>query len=639
MILHAIAHLLAAAIIAAGCLTPALGMVIAGDATDAGFTPRLVVKFRTVSDRSAQRPEDRVAQLAREAGIPLTYVRTMAIGAQVLTSSSVRSIADADAVVARLGQHADVEYAERSRPMRAQRIPNDPMFGDQFYLAPGATTIDATTAWDITVGSSSIVVAVLDTGSTDHADFAGRLLPGYDFVASFAASNDGTAKDSKGNYRDNDASDPGDWVTAAEQLGSFAGCLVQNSSWHGTSVIGTIAANGDNGIWTTGVDWRTKILPIRVLGKCFGDDTDIADAVAWAGGLAVPAAPANPTPAHVINLSLGDAGPCAKYFQDSVTAVLAHALTRAIVAAAGNDNSSGPHSPASCTGVIAVGATTAAGNRAGYSNYGARVDITAPGGNATSGPFNILTLINTGATVPVADGSQFRAGTSFSTPLVSGVVSLMLAVAPELTAAQVRDLLKTSAKPFPAGSSCTTAICGAGILDASWAVRRALATTGAAVPVTIVEFYNAALDHYFLTWVPAEIVLLDAGTTLKGWTRTGKTWNALANAGGGTSPVCRIYIPPGKGDGHYFGRDKTECDGTMAKNPTFVLEEPNFFFLYPTNAGNCAAGTVPVYRVYSNRADANHRYTIERAVRDQMVDKGWLAEGDGPDIVVMCAPA
>ena len=76
----------------------------------------------------------------------------------------------------------------------------------------------------------------------------------------------------------------------------------------------------------------------------------------------------------------------------------------------------------------------------------------------------------------------------------------------------------------------------------------------------------------------------------------------------------------------------------MAKNPTFVLESPAFFFLYPPVAGACAAGTVPVYRVYSNRADANHRYTTDRAVRDAMVAKGWLAEGDGPDLVVMCSP-
>ena len=102
--------------------------------------------------------------------------------------------------------------------------------------------------------------------------------------------------------------------------------------------------------------------------------------------------------------------------------------------------------------------------------------------------------------------------------------------------------------------------------------------------------------------------------------------------------MCRIYIPPGKGDGHFFGRDENECKGTMAKNPTFVLESSTFFYLDPPNVGTCAAGTVPVYRVYSNRADANHCYTTDRAVRDQMVTKGWLAEGDGADIVVMCAP-
>ena len=108
------------------------------------------------------------------------------------------------------------------------------------------------------------------------------MLPGYDFVANFSASNDGNVKDSKGNYRDSDASDPGDWVTATDQIGSYPGCAVRDSSWHGTSVMGTIAANADNGAWITGVDWNAKIVPVRVLGKCFGDDTDVADGLAWA---------------------------------------------------------------------------------------------------------------------------------------------------------------------------------------------------------------------------------------------------------------------------------------------------------------------------------------------------------------------
>ncbi len=607
-----------------------------------GFVPRLVVKFRDDASGVAAPAETRVAQLAADTGIPLRYVRTMAVGAQVLTSSVIGSEQDADAVAARISAHPDVAYAERSRPVRAERVPNDPLYADQFYLQPGATTIDAQTAWDITTGSSAVVVAVLDTGSTNHADVAGRLLPGYDFVANFTYSNDGNAKDSAGSYRDADASDPGDWVSASDLAGPLASspCTApRDSSWHGTSVIGAIAAGSDNGSFVTGVDWNARILPVRVLGKCYGDDFDAADGIAWAAGVSVPAAPVNPNPAHVINLSLGDPGPCPQFLQDSIDAAFARGITRAIVASAGNQGSAASHFPSACNGVLAIGASTFGGNRAGYSNYGERVDLMAPGGNGTAGSaYNFLALVNLGATVPEGDGTQYRAGTSFSAPLVSGVVSLMLSVAPDLTPAQVRDALKAGAKPFPAGSTCNIAICGAGLLDAPGAVRRALASTGAAVPVTIVEYYHATFDHYFVTWSAAEIALLDAGTTIKGWTRTGRTWKALMNEAAGTSPVCRIYIPPGKGDGHYFGRDAAECNGTMAKNPTFVLETPAFFYLYPPTSGNCAAGTVPVYRLYSNRVDANHRYTTDRAVRDAMVAKGWLAEGDGPDTVVMCAP-
>ncbi len=614
-------------------------VITAPDAGD-GFRPQLVVKLRNDGVGVGSTVAARVARIAKDTGIALTYRRTMAIGAQVLTSSAIAAESDADAVAARIAAHPDVEYAERSRRLYAERVPSDPLFQNQFYLMPGATTIDAQSAWDMTVGAPGTVVAVLDTGSTNHADLAGRLLPGYDFVSNFAYSNDGAAKDSAGNYRDADASDPGDWVTAGDQLGLFAGCTVGDSTWHGTSVMGTIAANADNGSYVTGVDWNARILPVRVLGKCSGDDADIADAIAWAAGVAVPAAPANANPAQVINLSLGDPGDCPRFLQDSISAALAHGATRAIVASAGNQGSDAPHFPSGCAGVISVAASTFAGNRAGYSNFGARVDIAAPGGDGTGGSaHNFLTLVNLGLTVPAGDGVQYRAGTSFSAPLVSGVVSLMLAVAPDLTASEVVGLLKAGSKPFPAGSTCATSTCGAGLLDAPGAVREALATTGAAAPVTVVEFYHAGFDHYFITWVASEIALLDAGTTLKGWTRTGKSWPALTNGVAGTRAVCRIYIPPGKGNGHYYGRDATECAGTMAKNPGFILEAPEFFYLYPANAGTCAAGTVPVYRVYSNRVDANHRYTVERTVRDAMVAKGWLAEGDGPDIVVMCAPA
>ena len=176
-------------------------------------------------------------------------------------------------------------------------------------------------------------------------------------------------------------------------------------------------------------------------------------------------------------------------------------------------------------------------------------------------------------------------------------------------------------------------------LGATASAAKSIAVGGGTLAaVSAVEFYNASLDHYFITYVADEIAKLDNGT-FKGWARTGLSFKAFATTQSGTSAVCRIYIPPGKGDGHFFGRDTNECDGTMAKNPTFVLESSAFIYLYPPTLGICAAGQVPVYRVFSNRADANHRYTTDRAVRDQMVGKGWLAEGDGADTVVMCAPA
>jgi uncharacterized protein YkwD len=161
----------------------------------------------------------------------------------------------------------------------------------------------------------------------------------------------------------------------------------------------------------------------------------------------------------------------------------------------------------------------------------------------------------------------------------------------------------------------------------------------AAPTVTVVEFYNPSLDHYFITWVPAEIALLDAGTQIRGWTRTGKTFQAYTAPQPGTTPICRIYIIPARGDSHFFGRGEQECAATMAAHPDFVLEESNFMHMFLPVAGVCPAGTVEVYRAFSNRADANHRYTIEAAIRATMVALGWLAEGDGPNLVVLCAPA
>jgi hypothetical protein len=223
--------------------------------------------------------------------------------------------------------------------------------------------------------------------------------------------------------------------------------------------------------------------------------------------------------------------------------------------------------------------------------------------------------------------------------MVSATVSLMLSVAPGLTAGQVRDILVSTTKPFLATSNCDPSRCGPGLLDAGAAVRAAAAQATAPVrTVNVAEYYNATLDHYFITWLDAEQQNLDAGLTPSRWTRTGFAFKAYTAAQPGTSPVCRYYIPPGLGDSHFFGRGTAECDSTGQRNPSFVLEAPAFMQMILPDAGTCPPDTTPIYRVFSNRPDANHRYTTDSTVRDQMVARGWVAEGDGPDRVVMCAP-
>jgi hypothetical protein len=156
--------------------------------------------------------------------------------------------------------------------------------------------------------------------------------------------------------------------------------------------------------------------------------------------------------------------------------------------------------------------------------------------------------------------------------------------------------------------------------------------------VTVVEFHNETLDHYFISSLAADIEALDTGR-FAGWVRTGQTFKAYDGPVANAEPVCRFYLPPAFGDSHFYGRSVAECDQTRAKFPQLVFESPAVMYLFLPATGTCGAGTVPVYRAFSNRGDANHRYTILRTLRDEMVGRGWVAEGDGPDLVVMCAPA
>lgn len=155
--------------------------------------------------------------------------------------------------------------------------------------------------------------------------------------------------------------------------------------------------------------------------------------------------------------------------------------------------------------------------------------------------------------------------------------------------------------------------------------------------VRVAEAFNPALGHYFLTWSPEEITALDLGAPA-GWSATRQRFFAYSQPQPGASPVCRFYIPPPFGDSHFFGRDEAECAATAAAHPEYVLESAAYFYMSVPVAGECSAATAPVYRIFNNRPDANHRYVTDKTLRDSMVRDGWIAEGDGPDQVTMCAP-
>jgi hypothetical protein len=170
-----------------------------------------------------------------------------------------------------------------------------------------------------------------------------------------------------------------------------------------------------------------------------------------------------------------------------------------------------------------------------------------------------------------------------------------------------------------------------------------------ALPVTSVEYYNAGLDHYFISNLQPDIDALDTGR-IAGWARTGQSFRVFpsqASGGAGVNPVCRFYIPPAHGNSHFFSASPAECNSIQQKSLTdpnysgYVFESPAVFFvaLPNTTTGACPAGTAPTYRLWNQRADSNHRYTGAPAIKAQMITAGYVAEGYGPDAVIMCAPS
>lgn len=415
-------------------------------------------------------------------------------------------------VIAKLKTEPSVKYAEPNGIRRPHVIPNDPAYsvGLQWDLS----MINLPSAWELTTGNSSVIVAVLDTGIRSHADLNANVLnTGHNFVSN--------------------TSDPTEPLTAL-------------SDFHGTHVAGTIAAVGNNNTGMSGVAWNARIMPIRVLSPTGGTDSAIINGMLYAARLPNSSGTVPPQRASVINMSLGGSGACPQSYQDAINAVRNAGVV--VVVAAGNDFEDGNpvETPASCQGVIAVGAVEPLGERAPYSGSQPYVFIAAPGGNVTeaihAGILSTWPISNPGETA-----YKLLQGTSMAAPHIAGVVALMLSVNPSLTPSQVEAILSVTANDL--GSAGRDSDFGWGLVDAGAAVASA---QGVGLPPTPVPYPLSSLVNF------------EQITTAMQWT------DFVMNTGGGTltlSGATGVVVDPPGG---------TWLSASIADDPVCTLLNSSF---------------------------------------------------------------
>ena len=416
---------------------------------------------RSSTAKAARLDAGKLSAAGAKAGVQVRPLRTLGTGAEVIVTDKALDAAGAKQLIVELLKDPSILAVEPDVRMRPLFVPNDPLYAQQWHYKNGPGGANLEPAWDVTKGEG-IVVGVIDTGITPHSEFAGQLLPGYDFIGDLDTAVDGDGRDA-------DANDPGDWHDGEC---NFFG-IPEDSSWHGTHVSGTVAALTDNGAGGAGVAPGAKILPMRALGKCGGFLSDIADAITWGSGGTVAGVPANANPAEVLNLSLGGSGACTVALQTAIDGAVSRGTT--VVVAAGNSGGdAASQQPASCNNVIAVAAVGPTGAKASYSSFGPVVDVAAPGGSgAAPAEDNVLSALNLGTTVQAGEGYAWYAGTSMASPHVAGIAALIQAASPTpKTPAEVKKIIENTAYAnggFPGGCSYASP-CGTGVVDATAAV-------------------------------------------------------------------------------------------------------------------------------------------------------------------------
>lgn len=353
--------------------------------------------------------------------------------------------------IKRLNQNTNIEFAEPNYRYHTMRVPNDEHYASQWNYP----AINLPQAWDISTGNteaaSNVIVAVVDTGAfLNHSDFSGQLVDGYDFISDIENAADGDGIDT-------DPSVPGN------ETGQ-----INDDSWHGTHVAGTVAAKTNNSRGVAGVAWGAKIMPLRALGiDGMGSTYDVMHAIYYAAGLSNDSNTLPAQKADIINLSLGGLvfSQAAQEVFDEV-----RAAGVIVVAAAGNGGTNQWSYPASYDGVISVSATDSNNNPALYSNYGSRIDIAAPGGDQSNGILSLLVDDSTGTRV---SSVEWLHGTSIATPHASGVFALMRAIHPELSPDDLDSLISAGVITTSPGGQGRDDFVGFGLIDALKAVQEA----------------------------------------------------------------------------------------------------------------------------------------------------------------------
>jgi serine protease len=371
-------------------------------------------------------------------------------------------------IIKSLRRRADVGYAQPNYIHKALAIPNDPQFPRQWHYP----LINLPQSWDVTTGSDTVIVAVVDTGVLlNHPDLQNRLTSdGYDFISDPARALDGDGIDP-------DPDDPGD--------GSPGG-----SSFHGTHVSGIIAAETDNNTGVTGVTWSTMLMPLRALGQGGGTDFDILQAVRYAARLDNDSGTLPAQRADIINLSLGGSS-----FSVAAQSLFTEVRTEGIIviAAAGNSASSTLFYPAAYEGVVSVSAVDPNKDLTWYSNFGPTIDSAAPGGDNTADinldgfPDGVLSTCGNDTTSAIEFVYCFFQGTSMAAPHMAGVVALMKAIYPALTPGELDILLISGSITEDLGPTGRDDQFGHGLIDAFGALAAAQNLAGGGVlPLTLI---------------------------------------------------------------------------------------------------------------------------------------------------------